>query len=203
MLKRKVFGQLSAWKADSGRKPVILKGCRQCGKTFAAREFARSHYDNVVYVNFFENPDAKEIFAGSLEVDQLVMMASAYLGSSARFVPGETVFILDEIQECPQARTALKFFHLDGRYDVIGTGSLPGVSGCGETPVSVPVGGQAAYQAVFQIHPPSTGEGEQEVSIFAREEGLYGIAFCGQSSVDRRCRHNAPLQEPFHYRIAA
>lgn len=149
MLKRKVFGQLSAWKADSGRKPVILKGCRQCGKTFAAREFTRSHYDNVVYVNFFGNPDAKEIFAGSLEVDQLVMMASAYLGSSARFVPGETVFILDEIQECPQARTALKFFHLDGRYDVIGTGSLPGVSGCGETPVSVPVG----HETVIDMHP--------------------------------------------------
>lgn len=55
----------------------------------------------------------------------------------------------------------------------------------------------------FKSIPPSTGEGEQEVSVLAREEGLYGIAFCGQSSVDGRCRHNAPLQEPFHYRIAA
>lgn len=149
MLKRKVLDQLSAWKADSDRKPVILKGCRQCGKTFAVREFARAHYDSVVYVNFFENPGAKDIFAGSLEVDQIVMMTSAYLGPSTRFIPGKTVFILDEIQECPQARTALKFFHLDGRYDVIGTGSLLGVAGYGEAPASVPVG----YETVIDMRP--------------------------------------------------
>lgn len=149
MLKRKVIDSLSAWKADPNRKPVILKGCRQCGKTFAAQRFAQESYSNTVYINFFENPGAKDIFAGSLDVDHIVMMASAFLGPSARFVPGETVLILDEIQECPQARTALKFFSLDGRYDVIGTGSLLGVAGYGDTPASIPVG----YETVIDMHP--------------------------------------------------
>lgn len=91
MLKRKIADQLLAWKSDPDHKPVVLKGCRQCGKTFAALHFAKEHYDNVVYINFFENPGAKDIFSGSLEVDQLTMMASAYLGPSARFEPGKTV----------------------------------------------------------------------------------------------------------------
>lgn len=149
MLKRKVIEQLVSWKADPCRKPVILKGCRQCGKTFAALHFAQEHYDSVVYINFFENPQAKDIFVGSLDVDHIVMMTSALLGPSARFVPGETAVILDEIQECPQARTALKFFSLDGRYDVIGTGSLLGVAGYGSEPTSVPVG----YETVINMHP--------------------------------------------------
>ena len=149
MLRRKIIDQLSDWRADSRRKPVIVKGCRQCGKTYAAKAFAEANYDNVVYVNFFENPEAKDIFAGSLDIEQITMMASALLGSAARFVPGKTVLILDEIQECPQARTALKFFSVDGRYDVIGTGSLLGVAGYGETPASIPVG----YETVIDMHP--------------------------------------------------
>ena len=149
MLKRKIFDQLLRWKADSDRKPVILEGCRQCGKTFAARHFAEENYGNVVYLNFFEDPGAKDIFAGSLDVDHITMMASAYLGPSAHFVAGDTALILDEIQECPQARTALKFLCLDGRYDVIGTGSLLGVAGYGEAPASVPVG----YETVIDMHP--------------------------------------------------
>lgn len=78
-------------------------------------------------MNFFENPNYVSVFAGSLEVDTIVMLLSALLGSEAIFKSGETVLILDEIQECPEARTALKFFRIDGRYDVIGTGSLLGV----------------------------------------------------------------------------
>lgn len=149
MLKRKITDTLSAWKASPNRKPIILKGCRQCGKTFAAQHFAHANYQSVVYINFFENPGAKDIFAGSLDVDQITLMASAYLGGSARFIPNETVLILDEIQECPQARTALKFFCLDGRYDVIATGSLLGVAGYGEQPASIPVG----YETVIDMHP--------------------------------------------------
>lgn len=89
MLKRKITDTLSAWKASPNRKPIILKGCRQCGKTFAAQHFAHANYQSVVYINFFENPGAKDIFAGSLNVDQITLMASAYLGSSARFIPNE------------------------------------------------------------------------------------------------------------------
>lgn len=149
MLRRKIIDQLTVWHADANRKPVVLKGCRQCGKTYAAQEFAAANYESTIYINFFENPEAKDIFAGSLDVDHMVMMASAYLGPSARFIPGKTVIILDEIQECPQARTALKFFCLDGRYDVIGTGSLLGVAGYGEAPASIPVG----YETLMDMHP--------------------------------------------------
>ena len=142
MIRRKLSGKLEEWKRDPKRKPVIIKGCRQCGKTFSVLEFAKRNYKNVVYLNFFENPDYASVFSGSLEVDNITMLLSALLGDKATFEAGETVLILDEIQECPEARTALKFFHLDGRYDVIGTGSLLGVRGYGKEPRSVPVGSE-------------------------------------------------------------
>lgn len=124
----------------------MVKGCRQCGKTFSVLEFAKKNYPHVVYLNFFENPDYASVFAGSLEVDNVVMLLSALLGKEAVFVPHKTVLILDEIQDCPEARTALKFFHLDGRYDVIGTGSLLGVKGYGKEPKSVPVGSETIVE---------------------------------------------------------
>lgn len=149
MLKRKIEQTLLAWKHMPGRKPMILKGCRQCGKTFSVQKFARENYRHVVYLNFFQNSEYASIFSGSLEIDNLIMLMSALLGPAAVFVPGETVIILDEIQECPEARTALKFFHLDGRFDVIGTGSLLGVKGYGKEPKSVPVG----YETVIDMYP--------------------------------------------------
>ena len=142
MLKRKIEKKLIAWKNTENRKPLIIKGCRQCGKTFSVLDFAKKNYKNVVYLNFFENPDYVAVFSGSLEVDTIVMMLSALLGKEAVFESGNTVLVLDEIQECPEARTALKFFRMDGRYDVIGTGSLLGVKGYGKEPKSVPVGSE-------------------------------------------------------------
>lgn len=142
MLKRKIEQQLLNWKNTAGHKPLILKGCRQCGKTFSVLDFAKKNYKHVVYLNFFENPDYASVFAGSLEVDNIIMMLSALLGKNAVFEAGETVLILDEIQDCPDARTALKFFRLDGRFDVISTGSLLGVKGYGKEPKSIPVGSE-------------------------------------------------------------
>lgn len=142
MLKRKIEQTLLEWKTTANRKPLIVKGCRQCGKTFSVLDFAHKNYKNVVYLNFFENPDYASVFAGSLEVDNIVMMLTALLGSTAVFEAGETVLVLDEIQDCPEARTALKFFRIDGRYDVIGTGSLLGVKGYGKEPKSIPVGSE-------------------------------------------------------------
>lgn len=142
MLKRKIEQRLIAWKNTPNKKPLIIKGCRQCGKTFSVLEFAKRNYTHVVYLNFFENPDYTSVFAGSLEIDNIIMMLSALLGKSAVFVPGETVIVLDEIQDCPEARTALKFFRIDGRFDVIGTGSLLGVKGYGKEPKSIPVGSE-------------------------------------------------------------
>lgn len=143
MLKRKMEQKLIDWKNTENHKPLIIKGCRQCGKTFSVLDFARKNYKNVVYLNFFENPGYASVFSGSLEVDTIVMMLSALLGNEAVFESGNTVLILDEIQECPEARTALKFFRIDGRYDVIGTGSLLGVKGYGKEPKSIPVGSEA------------------------------------------------------------
>ena len=96
-----------------------------------------------------ENPSYISIFDGSLEIDNLTMMMSALLGSNAIFEPGETIIVLDEIQDCPEARTALKFFKEDGRFDVIGTGSLLGVKGYGKQPKSAPVGSET----IIEMHP--------------------------------------------------
>ncbi len=142
MLKRKIEQTLLDWKNTPSHKPIIIKGCRQCGKTSSVRDFARKNYSNVVYLNFIENPNYAAVFAGSLEVDTIVMLLSALLGNNAKFVPGKTVLIFDEIQDCPDARTALKFFRTDGRFDVIGTGSLLGVKGYGKEPKSIPVGSE-------------------------------------------------------------
>ena len=149
MLKRKIEKTITDWKNDTNHKPLIIKGCRQCGKTYSVLDFASNNYKNVVYINFFENPDYASAFKGSLEIDNIVMMLSAFLGSRANFESGNTVLILDEIQECAEARTALKFFKLDGRYDVIATGSLLGVKGYGKEPKSIPVG----YETVIDMYP--------------------------------------------------
>ena len=157
MLRRKITDQLLAWKNTPGRKPLIIKGCRQCGKTFSVLEFARKNYKHTVYLNFFENPDYASVFSGSLEIDNIVMMLSALLGKDAVFEPGQTILILDEIQDCPEARTALKFFRIDGRYDVIGTGSLLGVKGYGKEPRSVPVGSETVLEMYHWILKNSYG----------------------------------------------
>lgn len=142
MLKRKIEQKLLDWKNTPEHKPLIVKGCRQCGKTYSVLDFAKKNYKNVVYLNFFENPNYMSVFADSLEIDYIIMMLSALMGKEAVFEAGNTVLILDEIQECPEARTALKFFRMDGRFDVIGTGSLLGVKGYGKEPRSIPVGSE-------------------------------------------------------------
>lgn len=149
MLKRKIESAFEEWKNTPNHKPLIVKGCRQCGKTYSVLQFAQENYKHVVYINFFENPSYASIFDGSLAVDDLIMYMSAILGTQAVFVKGQTCIILDEIQECPNARTALKFFHTDGRFDVICTGSLLGIQGYREQIVSVPVG----YETQVEMHP--------------------------------------------------
>ena len=149
MLERKIEKTLLNWLNTENRNPLILKGCRQCGKTFSVLRFAQQHYKQVVYLNFFENPDYRTIFEGSLKVDDVVLMMSAFVGANVRFIPHETVIVLDEIQECPRARAALKFFKLDSRFDVLATGSLLGISGYRSEDYSVPVG----YEIIIDMFP--------------------------------------------------
>ena len=151
MLQRKIERILIKWKNTPNHKPLIIKGCRQCGKTFSVNAFAKEYYTHVVYLNFFEHPDYKLAFEGSKQIDSIVMNLTALLPNS-RFVSGQTCIILDEIQECSAARTALKFFKIDGRYDVIATGSLLGVCGYkgDETDYnSIPVG----YEQHIEMFP--------------------------------------------------
>lgn len=111
--------------------------------------FAEKYYEHVVYLNFFQNASYASVFSGSLEVDDLIILMSAFLGPDSVFEAGKTIIVLDEIQECPEARTALKFFKLDGRFDVIGTGSLLGVRGYNKEPKSIPVG----FETIIDMYP--------------------------------------------------
>ena len=131
MLKRKIENTLLQWKEEKQHNPLVIKGIRQSGKTFIVQQFAQTHYDHVVYVNFLFEPDKATAFQGVKKVDTILMNLSTLM-PEAKFVPGKTCIILDEIQDCPDARTSLKSFKLDGRYDVIATGSLLGVKGYGE-----------------------------------------------------------------------
>lgn len=131
MFRRRIEKTLLKWKEEKGHLPLVIMGIRQCGKTFIALEFAKKNYKHVVYVNFMKQPERNRAFTGSKEVDAIVLNLSSQM-PNARFVAGETCIILDEIQDCPDARTSLKSFKEDGRFDVIATGSLLGVLGYGE-----------------------------------------------------------------------
>lgn len=150
MYKRKIEHFLLEWKNDPDRKPLVIKGCRQCGKTSSVLEFARKNYKNVIYMDFHEQKELCTLFEGSLQIDYLTVAISAAI-PSAKFEKGKTCLIFDEIQDCPQARSSLKFFKLDGRYDIICTGSLLGVNGYRTSDVnySVPVG----FETIIDMNP--------------------------------------------------
>ena len=131
MLKRKIEDTLFQWKNTPSHKPLLIMGIRQCGKTFIAQHFAEKNYKTVVYINFIKHPDLIDAFVGTKAVDDILLNLSTQI-KGVSFVPGDTCFIFDEIQECPEARTSLKFFKEDGRFDVIATGSLLGVQGYGD-----------------------------------------------------------------------
>lgn len=129
MFRRKIMTELEAWKNSSGKKKaLVIKGLRQIGKTYSVREFAKENYKNVVYVNFKENESAKKIFDYDLNVNRIIIDLSALIPNS-RFEEGNTVIIFDEIQECANARSSIKPFCEDGRFDIIATGSLLGIKG--------------------------------------------------------------------------
>ncbi|MCM1235707.1 MAG: AAA family ATPase, partial [Ruminococcus flavefaciens] len=87
MLKRKIETVLTEWKNTKGHSPLIIKGQRQCGKTFSVRDFAEKNYKHTVYLNFVKNPNYIAIFNGSLEVDNLIIMMTAVLGNDIKFIP--------------------------------------------------------------------------------------------------------------------
>lgn len=138
MLRRKIYDKLLAWKNSKGKKDaVLLRGVRQCGKTYIVREFGKREYESFVEINFIERPDMQSIFSGSLTVDNMVQQIKLSM-PGCQFIPGKTLLFLDEIQDAPNARTSLKFWTEDSRYDCIASGSLLGIDYKNE--VSIPVG---------------------------------------------------------------
>lgn len=127
LLKRKIDKYLTDWKNRSDRKPLIIKGARQIGKTRSVEWFAGQNYASVIEINFIEQKKYREIFNDGFEVDAILKNISL-LNPELKFIPGNTIFFFDELQACPNCATSLKFFKLDGRFDVICSGSLMGIS---------------------------------------------------------------------------
>lgn len=147
MLERKILEKMLQWKNSRGKKTCLLiRGVRQCGKTYIVREFGQRYYKNTVEINFMKQEKMSRAFGGDLDVNTLVSSISLLM-DGARFVPGETLLFLDEIQDCPRARASLKFWAEDGRFDVIATGSLLGIQFKEEA--SIPVG----YETPLEMFP--------------------------------------------------
>ena len=126
MLRRKIYDYLVQWKKEKKNECLIIKGARQVGKTYIVERFGAENYSHFIEINFILRPELRNIFSGSLSVDELLINISFYFRDIS-FVPGETLIFLDEIQACPNARTALKSFAIDNRFDVIASGSLLGL----------------------------------------------------------------------------
>lgn len=126
-IQRKADSYLSKWKSDSQKLPLIVKGARQIGKTKTILHFAYQNYENVVYINFVTDEKFKIITKDGYEPQSIVKNITL-IDSSRRFVPGQTIIIFDELQEFPEIATSLKFFKIQGLYDVICSGSLLGIS---------------------------------------------------------------------------
>lgn len=131
MLKRKMYNVLLAWKnekkIENKRECLLIKGARQVGKTYLIREFAKNEYESFIEINFHEQKSLKIIFDGDKTAEEIYKRLTANI-PGAKLIPGKTLIFLDEIQKCAGARTALKFLAEDGRFDIIASGSLLGLS---------------------------------------------------------------------------
>ena len=136
-MKRFILDKLLSWKKSSYRKPLILKGVRQVGKTWILKEFGRQFYDNVAYFNFDENPELKQFF--QITKDPNRILQNLMLASSQRIEPEKTLIIFDEVQDCPEVINSLKYFCENApQYHIASAGSLLGISLA--KPSSFPVG---------------------------------------------------------------
>ncbi len=127
LLKRKIDSYLIEWKNNPERKPLIVKGARQIGKTESIRNFAKNNYENVIEINFVLQKQFKDIFDDGFEVDNIIKNISLR-NPNLEFTPHNTLIFFDELQDCINCATALKSFNQDGRYDVICSGSLMGIN---------------------------------------------------------------------------
>ena len=126
LLRRKIDAVLAAWKQNPQRKPLIVKGARQIGKTISIRAFGQANYESVIEINFVLQKKFRSIFDDGYEVDTIIKNISL-LEPSWKFIPHRTLIFFDELQKCPDCATSLKSFNADPRYDVICSGSLMGI----------------------------------------------------------------------------
>lgn len=182
-LQRKAYDDFLKWKSAPDRRALLVTGARQVGKTYLIREFGRNEYEVFLEINFIETPKAREIFEGDLDADTLVANLTAF--TKVPLVPGQTLVFFDEIQECPRARTAMKFLVEDGRFDYIESGSLLGVS-YKEVP-SYPVG----YEQHLRMYPltlreffDAIGQNDQTLEL-----------------VRERMRNREPIPTAIHERL--
>ncbi len=153
MLKRTIWQELIKWK-NREHHPLIIRGLRQIGKTFITQEFGRLFYENVIYLDLRANTAVHKAFDGNFDVNQMILSITA-VEPKARFIPNKTLLILDEIQDCTNARSSLKYWDLDGRFDVICTGSFLGVKGFRMPYMrGIPVG----YEEQISMYPLTFGE---------------------------------------------
>lgn len=177
MLKRKIYDDLIEWKNirrnEQIRKCLLIKGARQVGKSFIVKEFGKREYSSFLCIDFFRNPELKYVFEGNLTSEEILKRITASV-RDFRLVPGDTLIILDEIQQCGNARTAIKFLAEDMRFDVISSGSLMGLT-YGEdddkeveVPDSVPVGYESQitmYSLDFEEFLWAYGYNETAISV--------------------------------------
>ena len=124
---RTAMENLQKWKAKKKRKPLIIRGARQVGKTWLMKKFGAENYEQIVYINFDNNERMKKLFEGSLEIERLVTGLELYAGHKIN--SANTLLIFDEVQEVPQALSSLKYFCEDApQYQIICAGSLLGVA---------------------------------------------------------------------------
>ena len=136
-MERKAIQELLAWKNSTDRKPLVLKGARQVGKTWLMKEFGKNYYKSHVYFNFDEEDELKSIFEANKNPQRIIELLSLIAG--VKIEPERTLIIFDEIQECPEALNALKYFkEKANEYHVIAAGSLLGTLLA--QPKSYPVG---------------------------------------------------------------
>ena len=126
LLKRKIDAFLASWKQNPQRKPLIVKGARQIGKTRSIQAFGQANYESVIEINFVLQKKFRSIFDNGYEVDTIIKNISL-LEPSWKFIPYKTLIFFDELQKCPDCATSLKSFNADPRYDVICSGSLMGI----------------------------------------------------------------------------
>ena len=145
MLRRKAYQRLLDWKNNPNHKALCVFGARQIGKTTLIRSFGKENYKHFVEINFVSDTKAAGIFAGDLDVNTIITGLTAYTQQSME--PGQTLVFFDEVQECPNVRTAIKFLVEDGRFDYIESGSLLGTKF--KTVKSLPVG----FEEIYRMYP--------------------------------------------------